>query len=457
MLGRRKDAQKPACRVGTWFIGVCTVICVGGALAQVVGTAGVSETPNPLLGPEKRLEAPLSAGRATSGPLVARSAGRMATSPLARRAFSTTEIMEMRRRAGLTTRPRQTSISTETLAQMRARQASQRKPTQFASRPTTVSKEVLLAHLRPTSAPQSMERAFSLLHSSNRRSSLEPCSCPAHPLGGIDREAKIAKLIAEGGQPQLKVDAGGYLRVPANEPSKIGVRYIAEALAKMQVDAVNVGASDLSSGLGFLQDLQTSFSLPLVSANVRTKNGKAAFPAYRVSKLKLMNGKKVSVAIVGVTKPVDGRIPTAPQPDYEITDPVAALKETLPKAKKESDLIILLAYYTREDVPALLEKLGDTAKSIPIVVCGEFTAGKAKDYYMNNAQRVGSTWVLTGGFEGRQIGHAIVEVEDGKIVSIAPKLIEIEMFVPQDPDFTPYLTKFRSELDAFIGAFRSKQ
>jgi len=357
----------------------------------------------------------------------------------------------------LTTRTRQTSISAEMLAQLRARQLAQRKPTQVVSRPTTVSKEVLQSHLRPTSAPRSLERAFSLLHSSNRRSSLEPCSCPAHPLGGIDREAKIAKLIAEWGHPQLKVDAGGYLRVPANEPSKIGARYLAEALTKMGVDAVNVGAPDLSSGLSFLQDLQTSFSVPFVSANVRTPTGKLAFPAYRVSKLKLTNGKKVGVAMVGVTRPMDGRMPSASPPDYEITDPVAALKETLPKAKKESDLIILLAYYTREDVPALLEKLGEAAKNIPIVVCGEFSAGKPKDYYMNNAQRVGNTWVLTGGFEGRQIGHAIIEVDDGKLINIAPKLIEIEMFVPQDPEFSPYLNNFRRELEGLYTSIRKKE
>lgn len=320
----------------------------------------------------------------------------------------------------------------------------QREPALKRSSPQMTT-EVLRKFVTPTSAPISYDRGFSLILSSNRRSTVETCRCPAHPLGSIDREARAVSAIAETSQPCIIVDAGGYLRVPANARNKMGAAIALEALAQMGVHAVNVGTTDLAAGLEFFQDLQTSYSVPFISANIFNSQGKLIFAAHKVLPLRLLDGTAVKVAVVGVARPAASSDVGLAQvlQSLRIEDPKPILDKLIPNLRQEVDLVVLLTFSTREEAPAFVQSLASEAKP-DVVVCGEFTVGKQREYYLANATEQGGVWYLTGGFEGRQIGHAMIEVDEKRrIRSLASKLIEIEQTIPADPAFTAFIEKYQ--------------
>lgn len=308
----------------------------------------------------------------------------------------------------------------------------------------------LRAFITPTSAPASLERAFSLVHSSNRRSTVETCHCPAHPLGGIDREARILDEITSGAFPMVYVDAGGFLRLPPNPRSLEGAAIALEAVTQAGVHAVNVGVTDLAPGLSFYRDLQTSYSVPFVSANIRDKKGKDLFAPYKIVPLKLKDGTKVNVALVGITRPPvenetsprSGAVPEG----ITIAPPQEVLEKLVPQLRKKADVVILLAYYTREDAPKFVGPLPKSARP-DVVVCGEFTVGQRREYYLDNAHLENGIWYLTGGFEGRQLGHCMISLDKKKNISqVAPKLIEVEQSIPQKPEFTRFVEKYQKRM-----------
>ncbi|MGC8841010.1 MAG: hypothetical protein ACP5QZ_06080 [Candidatus Sumerlaeaceae bacterium] len=336
-------------------------------------------------------------------------------------------------------------MTTQALLQARLAHAAERKSHGHKFAP--MAPEVLRAFVTPTSAPQSLDRVISLLHSSNRRSTVETCHCPAHPLGGIDREARVVDEIAATTQPCILVDAGGYLRLPPNERSKMGAAIALEAITKMGIHAVNVGVSDLAAGVEFFRDLQTSFSVPFVSANIVDKDGKRVFASHSLLPVRLRDGKKVTVAIVGVTRPNKPgenlpRVGAAPE-DLRITDPKKTLEKLIPELRKKADVVILLAYYTREEAPELIGGLPPQAKP-DVVVCGDFTISQPRDYYLANLAEVDDVYYLTGGFEGRQLGHAMLLFDKrNRVEKVFAKLIEIEQTIPPKPSFTHFVEEYQ--------------
>jgi len=369
----------------------------------------------------------------------------LSTRSLVRRARPTTGAAEMLRRTMTTRTLSRQPLTTEALARLREERANQRLAGGAETKPL-MSEAELRAWIAPTTASLSAEKFITLVHSSNRRSTVETCHCPAHPTGGIDREARVVQeLESLYGQRPLIVDAGGFLRLPPNERSKLGARIVLEALAKMKVDAVNVGITDLAAGTQFLRDMATSTSVTLLSANIFDKHGKPVFTPSRIVSLTLKDGKTAKIALIGVTRPLDAtRREFTPANDATVTTPAKTLKKLIPELRKKADLVVLLAYYTREDVPELVKELPPDARP-DLVVCGEFTAGQRQSYYLENAHTTDGVWSLSGGFEGRQVGVALIELgKKGKVQNVYPKLVIIEQTIPPDEAFTPFVKEFQA-------------
>ncbi|MCX7626619.1 MAG: hypothetical protein N2Z21_10495 [Candidatus Sumerlaeaceae bacterium] len=371
------------------------------------------------------------------------------------RSQRTTEPMAQYRRTDFTTGPRRIPLTTMPLSR-RVMTTAPLAPSQQIrelhkrAAPPPMSAEALREFVTPTSAPKSLERVISLLHSSNRRSTVETCSCPAHPLGGFDREARVIEEVGATKQPCIYVDAGGYTRLPPNARSLKGAAIALEAITAMGVHAVNVGSTDLTAGLSFFRDLETSFSVPFVSANIMDSKGKALFPAHRTVQVKLLDGSKLKVALVGVTRlsrddESTSRTGGVPK-EFTLAQPKPILDKLIPELRKKSDLVILLAYYTREDAPTLVASLDPSARP-DVVVCGEFTIGQRKEYYLDNAHKVDGVLYLTGGYEGRQLGHAMFTIgKKNGVAEFAAKLIEIEQSIPPKKEFTHFVERYQKQM-----------
>ena len=326
---------------------------------------------------------------------------------------------------------------------------AQAKPVPVASAPW--DDEKLDAVFFPPGTRQlSRETSLSLVFNGYRRSSIDPCGCVSHVLGGLDREARLYERLKVAGQPVLKVDGGGFVRDLPYDAHRTRTVFMLEAMRDLQFDAVNVAFPDVSAGISFLQDLQTSYSTPFISANIVDETSAPVFAPYRVVPVELKDGTKVRVGFIGVTRSKEqgnpaiifapGSPPEKPGKTYAIADEVEALKTYLPKVKAQSDVVVLLAFTFRPSVPKLLQQLGDAANDINIAIAGDWQ-GLFRDIVEAQGVRI-----VAGGFEGRQVGHLMLDLAGKKVNSAALQMIEIEQSIPPVPEITKYLEKAKTTL-----------
>lgn len=321
--------------------------------------------------------------------------------------------------------------------------------------------------------------ALSIMYSGFRRSQLEPCGCVSHQLGGIDKEGRVIQRLGELKQPMVKVDAGGFMKDKPSDVAIMMTRYMLGAVNDMKYDAVNVSYQDLGAGLKFLRQEETTPSLPFVSANILDAAGQPIFKPYRVALAELRNGDAVQVGIIGVTRPrampktptatpvtsptqvsqgadcIDWNTLVAEGPDdiargmgsdnpetagaetYTIADPAAALNKYIPELRKQCDIVVLLDFEKREEVPNLLKKL-EAGVTVDFAVAGEFTQPTAKVLEANGVK------IVTTGFEGRQLGHLAVKFKDRKAGKFGNQMVEILQSIVPDPAITKFITDFRN-------------
>lgn len=309
--------------------------------------------------------------------------------------------------------------------------------------PVPFTAATLDTHIMPKSAPPDRRSILSIVYNGYRRSSLEPCGCVSHKLGGIDKEARVLQRIHELSIPVLKVDAGGYVRDMAAGNAAAGGKYILGALAAMDFDVINIGFTDAAMGSKYLKEALGDHADRLVSANIVDATSAPLFANYRIVPLKLMNGETVKVGVTGVTRP---RVSIArqdsnilPQTDCIMTDPATALKAVLPELKSKSDIVVLLAYENRDVAKNLLSTL-DPDNGIDVVVAGEFIQAT------NQIDAVQGARLVSGGFEGRQVGHLVLDWKQGKIANAVNQLVEIVQNIEPVPRISEYITRYLADI-----------
>ena len=332
--------------------------------------------------------------------------------------------------------------------------------------------------------------SFSVVYTGHRQSAIEPCGCAHNPLGGIDREARIDARLAETSIPVVRVDAGGFLKVNPNKPAIMRARHLFAAWQELKIDAVNVGAVDLGAGLQFLRDMQTSYSLPFISANlVSSADGELLFPPYLVKTVTLQSGEQYRLGIIGVTGALKGLQPdpmpeleasaalqwktalaavagdahcrewvalpppaaeepergmgaAAPAqgatPEYRVLDTTGSLKKYMPELLAKCDGILVLDY----------EKLTVCSKTMTLVgagtgafavVAGEYETMMPLPSDVHDMKLIGTS------FEGRHVGNLTVTVKDGKPVRRDYAFIPIAQNITPLPAYTKFIEAFKTE------------
>lgn len=355
--------------------------------------------------------------------------------------------------------------------------------------PTPFSEQELAAHLLPKNAPKDLSNIVSLVYSGARRSMLDPCGCVGKQLGGLDKEARLPAWLKEQGVPPIQLDAGGFLKNAANPIYVQQARLLLRALGQLKVDAINIGVDDLAAGLKMLQEEKTSSSLPLVSANI-VADGKPLFDPYKIVEVKTKGGAAVRVGIIGVTRAAPKTAPrktpataittdtessgddttssvswllpevakgwgseATPEPAkgteaYEIIDQAEAIRKVLPEVREKSDIVILLDYEARDFVRRTLSRLEEEAEKIDVAIAGEYLAPKG------DIEIVGTTRLVSPGFEGRYVGHMLLEMKDSEITSATNVLIEVLQSFPSVPELTRTMETARDNVKEFTAKQR---
>jgi hypothetical protein len=277
------------------------------------------------------------------------------------------------------------------------------------------------------------ESAFLL--SSDTQGQLRPCeSCP-DGVGDISRRALVIAKSRQNNSSLVLVDVGNALIGPDSFAS--GGKALVTSYNAMGYDVLNVSHRDFRLGEAQTLTALADSKFAVLSANLlNNTSGQLLFKPYVV---KASGGQRVG--IVGVTE-VPASIANLPHikqqmAGVKVRPPLEALGEWLPKAKKESDLVVLLYYGTAGGLKEVRDKFG---VELAVILVGGLRPEELP---------TGGKPPLVGAGEHGQT-MALAKLKNG---NADVKQIPIDASVPPDPEMqklvAPYL---KSPLDGLLAA-----
>ena len=130
----------------------------------------------------------------------------------------------------------------------------------------------------------------------------------------------------------------------------------------MGYSLLNIGAHELTVGVGDLQKFGKAAKLSLLSANIR--DAKTHEPVFQPSYIKQIGALRIGfVGLVSTNMPNAGKLVL--EPGLEVQDPVLAAKDLVPKLRAQGcDMIVVLSQLHRADVEALLALAADEVRAV---------------------------------------------------------------------------------------------
>ena len=167
-----------------------------------------------------------------------------------------------------------------------------------------------------------------------------PCGCTANQSGGLLRRGTYLAMLRQSADVLYADAGGGPAGTSAYQLAKFAAVLRGEKL--LGVAAHNLGRSEVALGPAVLRSLDG----PLVSANVRSSDGKLIAEPARVA---AVGGKRV--LLVGVCSP---RFATAA---VRIDDPRAAVDAVVAERRGQFDSLVVLAYVSEDELTLLAAAL----------------------------------------------------------------------------------------------------
>jgi len=219
--------------------------------------------------------------------------------------------------------------------------------------------------------------------------------------------------------------------------------FLCEVTGDLGYDAIGLGERDLNYGLAYLREMIAKYELPFTSANVRDTTGTLLLPEYLV-----VERGGIRFGIVSVLDPAM-RIVTMNGEDglYAVADPVATLREVIPRLREEAQTIVLVGHLGEATTETVLREV----RGIDIAVVGH-------TYRNLSAERViEDTILLSSAYEGRYVGRADIFVQqtDGKVMAVDVQTTGLDEAVADDPAMLERVNGYKDRLAQFNEAKRS--
>jgi Mg-chelatase subunit ChlD len=213
-------------------------------------------------------------------------------------------------------------------------------------------------------APADSTKDAILLLTADGEGHLGPCShCPIGVgLGGMSRRASLISSQRNLGGAVLLVDAGNSIFGGDSDAS--GGKVIVAAYQALGYDAINISYRDFREGKSALLSAMLDSKAPALSANLLDAD--ANTPLFIPFIVKNAGGRRVS--LIGITEAPAG-LTVLPQLKQQLSGvriraPVEALSEWVPKAKAQSDEIVLIYYGTAAGLWPVRQKFGAELSAI---------------------------------------------------------------------------------------------
>lgn len=257
---------------------------------------------------------------------------------------------------------------------------------------------------------------------------LTPCGCFSGQFGGVSRLP--AALALQGLTNAIGLDAGDALE-GTEDYHLLRHRHLASAFASLGYVALNVGRMEASLPVEALRQLAIRSAVPLISANVLDRTtGKPVLPPWRI-----VEHAGLRLAVIGVVDPRG--LEDGPGEGLTIERMETCLARILPEAKRESDLIALLAHTDEHTLTVLASEFYEIA-----VILGGRVSQPAPSVLVENRSLIHYT-----GNEGKSLGTLeLVITNRGGIGVRQSAMILLTDRIPEHPRILELAAAYRREV-----------
>jgi hypothetical protein len=259
---------------------------------------------------------------------------------------------------------------------------------------------------------------IAIVYTGDSHASLYPCRCPKNPDGGIARRLTKIKELRKEYPNLLLLDSGNYFASGVEDPDSHGLEldkkrtevYL-NAMAMMGYDAVGIGKDEFNFGKEFLEGIIKEAKFNFLSCNLTLPQ---ALPFI----IKEFGSTKIGILAVSPTETVLGN-------KQDLAQVVNAVKDNIKKLKGQRvSLVILLSQLA----PGLDEQLLQQVEGIDIIIASNISS----QYKV--ADKIGQALYLKPQVWTRTLGVLELDIEDGKIKGVAPKLFPLAKSIPDDDE-----------------------
>lgn len=249
-------------------------------------------------------------------------------------------------------------------------------------------------------------------------------------------------LVDSGGSFSDEKSAHGRVRADA----AVKNHWVVKASDLFAVDAANLSETDLPyvSGLlaktGFEQRAKEQpFLKRLISANLVVDLDTVAPASFVLREVRRRDSGPARVAFVGLSK--------AGTPDLaaaHLVDPIGTAKKVIPRAKAQSDLVVVLLHGGTDDALQLAKEVS----GIDVIIAGT-------GQLFTPPVKVGETFIVFTPFETRILGELRFYREGGKFL-IKDRYISLDDGIPDDPEGLKVQTTQHDEWSAAAARSRAQ-
>jgi len=271
-----------------------------------------------------------------------------------------------------------------------------------------------------TDKPALKNGRVTIIYSGNIGGIPDPCGCRP-PMGGLAKRATVINEIRNETSGILILDSGAML-YPSNNtipPYDFAVRLTAHIMSDVMneigIDAVNVSSYDLADGPDTLLTYDKA-PVSWLSSNILWRNSEKL--VFRPDSVFTVKNLRVGVFGIITQKSLSVDIFREDAPVY-VSDPVEAARHEVSKLKKESDLIVALAYMNFPQV----KDLASEVPGINVIINSHTLEHRpSSEYFHFRPEIVNNAILVRCPDGGRVVGRLDLEILNGSTEFVEMKV-----------------------------------
>lgn len=279
-----------------------------------------------------------------------------------------------------------------------------------------------------------------IFYGAELQGSIDDCGCPGHPQGGLPWRLGYTEGFrsAYPDVAYLQVDAGHSMGDLIDNTGKlfadqnVKCEWVVKAFDKFGFDAVNISHKDIYYLAKFLKAGEWEKAVAaqpglarFVSANLepeKADSGLVAPPPYVVRTMtgSRIPGGSIRVAFIGLTE----NNPNLPQhTGFKVVSPEIALERVLPKAKAESDVVVVLLYGGAEIAQSLSKR---TVGQVSTFIISHPTS-------RDKEAQLGPVNLVYARFQTKNLGELRMKFDGKSLASVTNRYVLMDAKLPKDP------------------------